>query len=169
MHDVTQEMLADSELDPRLSRRGEDGKNFVPAHQEVFKRLPTEMKEAFYIHYMWSNVSCIRVRKNSLARATRALKNEGEYASGFLLETRFRAAIKAAIGDANISFDTCRENDGYKGYYGYLGTSNKEVLKNKNVRQKEKQEELPKQGVINTELKAQLLQSLNKISAELPK
>jgi hypothetical protein len=166
MHDVTGYIFNNNELDPRLSRRGEDGKNFVPAHQEVFERLPAPMQETFYIHYMWSNVSCIRVRKNSLAKATRALKNEGEYASGFLLESRFRAAIEAAIGDANISFDTCRENDGYKGYYGYLGTSNKEVLKKKNVVQKE---ELPKQGIVNTELKAQLLESLNKVKEELPK
>lgn len=166
MHDVTTAMLDQNELDPRLSRRGEDGKNFVPAHQQVFAALPAVMKEAFYLHYMWSNVSCIRVRKNSLARATRTLKNEGEYASGFLLETRFRAAIETAIGDANISFDTCRENDGYKGYYAYLGTSNKEALNKRKVQTQ--REELPKQVVISDNIRESLLESLSKVKEELP-
>jgi hypothetical protein len=166
MHDVTSEMLDKKELDPRLSRPCSlDGKNFVPAHQQVFAALPAAMKETFYLHYMWSNVSCVRVRKNSLAKATRALKNEGEYASGFLLETRFRAAIEAAIGDANISFDTCRENDGYKGYYAYLGTSNKEALKRKQTR--DVKEELPKQMVLSDNIKEALIESLSKVKEEL--
>jgi hypothetical protein len=165
MHDVTSEMLEAESLDPRLSRRGEDGRNFVPAHNAVFAALPAVMQEVFYIHYMWSNVSCIRVRKNSLAKATRALKNEGEYASGFLLETRFRAAIAAAIGDANISYDTCRENDGYKGYYAYLGTNNRESLKRRKVNTGDT---LPSQGVVSPELKQQLLKSLEEVRKELP-
>jgi hypothetical protein len=173
MHDVNPELIVQQiadggQLDPRLSRKVE-GAAMVPAHVEIYNSLPEEMKALWYVHYMWSNVSCIRVRPKMLGAASKYLAN-GEFVSGFELESRFRAAIESAITGTphEVSFDTLRDHKGYAGFFCYLGVKNSSAIKPK--AKAEVREEMPPKTVLsNAALKAQMVASLANIQEELPK
>lgn len=174
MHDVNPELIVQQiadggQLDPRLSRKV-DGTAMVPAHVEIYNALPEEMKSLWYVHYMWSNVSCVRVRPKLLGAASKYLAN-GEFVSGFELESRFRAAIRLAIAGTphEVSFDTLRDHKGYAGFFAYLGVKNSSAIKPK-AKTPEGREEMPAKTVLsNAALKAQMVASLSNIEKELPK
>jgi hypothetical protein len=171
MHDVNPELIVQQiadggQLDPRLSRKVE-GAAMVPAHVEIYNSLPEEMKALWYVHYMWSNVSCIRVRPKMLGAASKYLAG-GEFVSGFELESRFRAAIRLAIAGTphEVSFDTLRDHKGYAGFFCYLGVKNSSAIKPK--AKAEVREEMPPKTVLsNAALKAQMVASLSNIEEEL--
>ena len=172
MHDVNPELIVQQiadggQLDPRLSRKV-DGTAMVPAHVEIYQKLPESMRALWYIHYMWSNVSCIRVRPKMLGAASKHLAG-GEFVSGFELESRFRAAIRLAIAGTSyeVSFDTLRDHKGYAGFFCYLGVKNSSAIKPK-AKAPEMREEMPAKTVLsNAALKAQMVASLNSIEEEL--
>lgn len=174
MHDVNPELIVQQiadggQLDPRLSRKV-NGVATVPAHIEIYQKLPEEMRKLWYLHYMWSNVSCIRVRPKMLGTASKYLA-DGGFVSGFELESRFRAAIRLAISGTSheVSFDTLRDHKGYAGFFCYLGVKNSSAIKPK-AKTPEVREEMPARTVLsNTALKAQMVASLANIEEELPK
>lgn len=172
MHDVNPELIVQQiadgdQIDPRLSRKI-NGTSMVPAHVEIYQKLPEEMRKLWYIHYMWSNVSCIRVRPKMLGAASKCLAG-GEFVSGFELENRFRAAIQSAIAETlyEVSFDTLRTHQGFAGFFCYLGVKNASAIKPK-AKTPEVREEMPQRTVLsNAALKAQMVASLNNIEEEL--
>lgn len=174
MHDVNPELIVQQiadggQLDPRLSRKV-DGTSMVPAHVEVYQKLPESMRALWYVHYMWSNVSCIRVRPKLLGAASKYLAG-GEFVSGFELENRFRAAICSAIAETSyeVSFDTMRTHQGYAGFFCYLGVKNSSAIKPKAKTPEVVSEEMPVRTVLsNAALKAQMVASLSNIEGELP-
>lgn len=168
MHDVNPELIiqqiADGgQLDPRLSRKIE-GTATVPAHMEIYQKLPEEMRRLWYIHYMWSNVSCIRVRPKMLGTATKYLA-DGQFVSGFELESRFRAAIRLAVSATlyEVSFDTLRDHKGYAGFFCYLGVRNASAIKPK-PRTQNIREEMPASRNL---IMAQMVESLSSVEEEL--
>lgn len=170
--------MSTSVNDPRLSVEKENGKGFsVPAHVEIFNKLCAQipgLKNHMYMHYMWSNVSCIRVRKGHLRDAFALLLRasgdsflsaqimgltshelsrliQGPF--GMVCESRARIAIAnnnqvdfngQLVG---VNYDTRRINDGYPGFFFYLGTCNAEKfleMAQQRVESKKKEEQLPK-------------------------
>ena len=107
----------------RISRVIE-GRRIVPAHQECYESMDAEFKKIFYIHYMWSNVSCIRVRKGRLGQAFKYLAGEGSFVSPFGAELILRQKLIDPTAQRDVSFDTKRSNDGFAGFFIYLGTNN---------------------------------------------
>lgn len=158
--------------DPRLSRKTEAGTRVVPAHEQIFASLSLKHEgfgKAFYLHYMWSNVSCIRVRKGALKQAFSFLSN-GEYITPFEAEERLRGLILEAClqyksqNNLLVSFDTKRSNDGFAGFYTYLGVDNCEqflAFGRKPARKREEQQ--APATFSNNPLREKLLQSLNSL------
>lgn len=147
--------------DSRRSTMNEEGRRFVPAHEQVYQNLSEEMQGIFYLHYFHSNVSCIRVRKGMLGAAFKLLAG-GSYISHHEAETRFRGVLKVAIDnyeEAPVSFDTRRVNDGFKGFYCYLGTSSASLVcdQNKSYRA---QRSTPVDEGFKTSLREKLTESL---------
>ena len=101
-----------------------DGRRIVPAHQEIYNCMDDAFKKIFYIHYMWSNVSCIRVRKGRLGQAFKYLAGEGSFVSPFGAELILRQKLIDPTAERDVSFDTKRSNDGFAGFFIYLGTNN---------------------------------------------
>lgn len=170
--------MSTSTTDPRLSVEKENGKGFsVPAHVEIFEKICAQipgLKNHMYMHYMWSNVSCIRVRKGHLREAfslllrasgdsflsaqimgltSRELSRLIQGPFGMVCESRARIAISnnnqvdfngQMVG---VNYDTRRINDGYPGFFFYLGTCNAEKfleMAQQRVESKKKEEQLPK-------------------------
>ena len=159
--------------DPRLSRKTKAGTRVVPAHEQLFLQLGIKHEgfaEAFYLHYMWSNVSCIRVRKGALKQAFRFLSN-GEYITPFEAEERLRGIILEGClqyksqTDLLVSFDTKRSNDGFAGFYTYLGVDNCEkfLAHGRKPTRRREQEDTP--TFSNNPLREKLLESLNSLEA----
>lgn len=162
--------------DPRLSEKAAEGTRVVPAHEQIYAGLALKhegFSEAFYIHYMWSNVSCIRVRKGKLKQAFSFLSNGG-YVTPFEAEERLRGLIAGACSEYmnqsgfRVGFDTKRNNDGYTGFYTYLGVCNCEsflALGKKRKREREEAANAPTPTFSNNPLREKLLQSLNSLEA----
>lgn len=148
--------------DSRRSTMNEEGRRFVPAHEAVYQNLSSEMQGIFYLHYFHSNVSCIRVRKGMLGAAFKLLAG-GSYISHHEAETRFRAILKVAIDnyeEAPVSFDTRRVNDGFKGFYAYLGTSSASLVCDQNKSYRAQQKGAPVDEGFKTSLREKLAESL---------
>jgi hypothetical protein len=161
--------------DQRLSKKNNDGTRSVPAHEQIFATLTLKHEgfaDCFYLHYMWSNVSCVRVKKGKLKQAFSFLSNGG-YVTPFEAERRLRSLVTEACAaytaqtSSKVSFDTKRSNDGFAGFYTYLGVDNCEsflALGRKRKREGEAVEEARTKAVFsNSPLKEQLLQSLDVI------
>ena len=113
--------------------------NRVPTiHQQVFELVPENLKEFFYIHYLWQGVSCIRLKSGVMKRFIAALPEGVSHMEGFLMSST--AIVK--IADEKRVWTCVRfSNNGYQSVLVYLGTRNiDEFMRLSKIRQAERLE-----------------------------
>lgn len=113
-----------------------EGAPRVPAHIEIHKNIADEIiRELTYVHYMWSHVSCIRPRAGKLLEFKIALSG-GENISEREILQRFEHLVEASMRSLGVEilWDSLRNNNGYPGFYIYLGTSQASLMVSKSQR-----------------------------------
>ena len=113
-----------------------EGAPRVPAHVAIHQNIADDLiRELTYIHYMWSGVSCIRPRAGKLLEFKIAL-SEGQRLSGREILKRFEHLVEASMRSLGVEilWDSSRNNNGYEGFYIYLGTSEAGLMVSKSQR-----------------------------------
>jgi len=122
--------------------------NIVPAHQAIYNNIPDGLRDYFYIHKMWSGVSCIRLVKGgykSLIEAGKAAFGTTNHALILsLAETEIlRAGDVASEGKVwSCARRVLKGSDGveYVGVFVFLGTSNYEEFLKESAAKRSTQE-----------------------------
>ena len=105
-------------------------------HQQAFDLIPKNLKEFFYIHYLWQGVSCIRLKSGVMKQFVSALPEDNCHMQGFLM-----AAATVVEVSHEKSIWTCVRfsNNGYQSVLVYLGTRNiDEFMRLSKIRQAER-------------------------------
>lgn len=113
-----------------------EGAPRIPAHVMIHNNIADDLiRELTYVHYMWSGVSCIRPRAGKLLEFKIAL-SEGQRLSGREILKRFEHLVEASMTSLGIEilWDSARDNNGYPGFYIYLGTSEAGLMVSKSQR-----------------------------------
>lgn len=122
--------------------------NIVPAHQAIYDSIPDGLRNHFYIHKMWSGVSCIRLVKGgykSLIEAGKAAFGTTNHALILsLAETEIlRVADVTSEGKVwSCARRVLKGSDGveYVGVFVFLGTSNYEEFLKESAAKRSTQE-----------------------------
>ena len=123
-------------LDFRLRRAP---KPHIPAHNRIHQNISDDIiRELTYIHYLWSGVSVIRPKAGKLLEFRLALSDNQDLAGHEILK-RFEHLVVASMESlgVEIQWDSNRDNNGYPGFYFYIGTSDATRMVSKKA-QKEK-------------------------------
>ena len=100
----------------------------LPTHQAIYDSIPDGLRSHFYIHKMWSGVSCIRLVKGgykSLIDMGSQVMQTTSHA--LILSSAELEILKAADRtDSKVWVCSRRQNNGYVGVFVFLGTSNYE-------------------------------------------
>lgn len=113
-----------------------EGAPRIPAHVTIHENIADDLvRELTYVHYMWSGVSCVRPRAGKLLEFKVAL-SEGQRLSGREILKRFEHLVEASMTSLGIEilWDSARDNNGYPGFYIYLGTSEAGLMVSKSQR-----------------------------------
>tara|TARA_B100001059_G_scaffold52822_2_gene46733 strand:- start:19307 stop:19726 length:420 start_codon:yes stop_codon:yes gene_type:complete len=113
--------------------------NRVPTiHQQAFQLIPENLKEYFYIHYLWQGVSCVRLKSGVMRQFVSALPEDNCHMQGFLMAA---ATIVELAHEKEIWTCVRFSNNGYQSVLVYLGTRNvDEFMRLSKIRQAERLE-----------------------------
>ena len=91
-------------------------------HQQVYDNLPESLKEYFYIHKLWSGVSCIRLASGMLLKLlTARTEVDANHQMTFL---NAAIEINRVALEREVWACTRFSNNGYQTVMVYLGTRN---------------------------------------------
>ena len=91
-------------------------------HQQAFGLLPKELKDFFYIHYLWQGVSCIRLKSGMMKQFISTLPSSSCHMQGFLMAAN--AIVEVAHERKKVWTCVRFSNNGYQSVLVYLGTRN---------------------------------------------